>query len=47
MPDAIWNAAAEHFSEEELGAIVLWIATTNFFNRINALVKTPAPQVWG
>ncbi|GAA3449766.1 carboxymuconolactone decarboxylase family protein [Dactylosporangium matsuzakiense] len=46
VPDAIWDAAAQHFTEEELGAIVLWIATTNFFNRINAALKTPAPQQW-
>jgi AhpD family alkylhydroperoxidase len=47
VPDDVWNAAAEHYGEEELGAIVLWIATTNFFNRINACVRTQAPQHWG
>ncbi|MEU7868247.1 carboxymuconolactone decarboxylase family protein [Dactylosporangium sp. NPDC049140] len=47
VPDKIWNAAAEHFKDEELGAIVLWIATTNFFNRINAATRTQAPQNWG
>ncbi|WP_433081236.1 carboxymuconolactone decarboxylase family protein [Dactylosporangium sp. CA-052675] len=47
VPDPIWNAAAEHFKDEQLGAIVLWIATTNFFNRINAATRSQAPQVWG
>ncbi|WP_433611375.1 carboxymuconolactone decarboxylase family protein [Dactylosporangium sp. CA-139114] len=47
VPDPIWNAAAEHFTDEQLGAIVLWIATTNFFNRINAATRTQAPQIWG
>ncbi|WP_432981127.1 carboxymuconolactone decarboxylase family protein [Dactylosporangium sp. CA-233914] len=47
VPDEIWDEAAKHFSEAELAAIVLWIATTNFFNRINAATKTPAPQNWG
>lgn len=47
VPDAIWDAAAEHFTEPELAAIVLWIATTNFFNRLNATTRQPAPQSWG
>jgi AhpD family alkylhydroperoxidase len=47
VPDDIWAAAAEHYSEPELAALVLWIATTNFFNRINATVRTQAPQNWG
>jgi len=46
VPDAVWNAAAEHFKDEELAAIVLWIATTNFFNRINVTTRQPAPQNW-
>jgi AhpD family alkylhydroperoxidase len=47
VPDDIWNAAAAHFDAKQLAAIVLWIATTNFFNRINAATKQPAPQNWG
>ncbi|HEY2672782.1 MAG TPA: carboxymuconolactone decarboxylase family protein [Rugosimonospora sp.] len=47
VPDEIWAAAAAHFSEQELAAIVLWIATTNFFNRLNATTRQPAPQNWG
>jgi AhpD family alkylhydroperoxidase len=47
VPDAIWDAAAKHFSEEQLGAIVLWIATTNLFNRINVTTRQQAPQNWG
>jgi AhpD family alkylhydroperoxidase len=46
VPDDIWDAAAKHFSEAELSAIVLWIATTNFFNRINAATRVQAPQNW-
>jgi hypothetical protein len=30
-----------------LAALVLWIATTNFFSRINATTRQPAPQDWG
>jgi alkylhydroperoxidase family enzyme len=47
VPDDVWAAAAEHFSEKELAGLVLWIATTNFFNRINAATRQPAPQNWG
>ncbi|NES16703.1 MULTISPECIES: carboxymuconolactone decarboxylase family protein [Micromonospora] len=47
VPDEIWNEAARHFGEKELAALVLWIATTNFFNRINATTRQPAPQNWG
>jgi AhpD family alkylhydroperoxidase len=47
VPDEIWDAAADHFSEQELAAIILMIATTNFFNRINATIKEPAGASWG
>jgi AhpD family alkylhydroperoxidase len=47
VPDEIWDDAAKHFNEQELAAIILWIATTNFFNRINATTRQPAPQNWG
>jgi AhpD family alkylhydroperoxidase len=35
VPDAIWDAAAEHFDEAQLGALVLDIATVNLWNRLN------------
>jgi AhpD family alkylhydroperoxidase len=47
VPDEIWAGAAKHFNERELAALVLWIATTNFFNRLNATTRQPAPQNWG
>jgi AhpD family alkylhydroperoxidase len=47
VPDEIWNAAADHYTEQELAAIILMIATTNFFNRINATIKEPAGANWG
>ena len=47
VPDEIWDEAAKHFDEKQLAAIVLWIATTNFFNRINVTTRQPAPQNWG
>ncbi|WP_406040152.1 carboxymuconolactone decarboxylase family protein [Micromonospora sp. NBC_00898] len=47
VPDEIWDAAARHFDEKELAALVLWLATTNFFNRLNATTRQLAPQNWG
>jgi AhpD family alkylhydroperoxidase len=47
VSDEVWDEAARHFEEKELAALVLWIATTNFFNRINATTRQPAPQNWG
>jgi AhpD family alkylhydroperoxidase len=46
VPDEIWAEAAEHYDEKGLAALALWIATTNFFNRLNAITRTQAPQVW-
>lgn len=47
VPDSVWDEAARHYDERQLAALVLWIATTNFFNRLNATTKQPAPQNWG
>ena len=35
VPDEMWDAAAEHFDEAQLGALVLDIATVNLWNRLN------------
>lgn len=47
VTDAIWEEANAHFTEEQLGAINLEIAMTNFFNRINRIIKEPAGKTWG
>lgn len=39
VPDAIWDAAAEHFDETQLGALVLDIATVNLWNRLNIATR--------
>ncbi|WP_067499939.1 carboxymuconolactone decarboxylase family protein [Actinoplanes sp. TFC3] len=46
VSDEVWAAAAKHFGEEQLAAIVLWVATTNFFNRLNAATRQQAPQMF-
>jgi AhpD family alkylhydroperoxidase len=46
VPDEIWDAAADHFDERQLSAIILMVAVTNLFNRINATIKEPAGASW-
>jgi alkylhydroperoxidase family enzyme len=46
VPDEIWEEAARHYDEKVLAALVLWIATTNLFNRVNVTTRQPAGS-WG
>ncbi|MEU1286537.1 carboxymuconolactone decarboxylase family protein [Kitasatospora sp. NPDC005856] len=46
VPDDLWNAAADHFDEEQLSAIILMIGLTNLFNRINTTIEEPAGTTW-
>ena len=46
VPDEIWDEAARHHTEQELAALVLWIATSNLFNRLNAPTRQVA-GAWG
>jgi AhpD family alkylhydroperoxidase len=46
VPDDVWDDAAKHFDEKQLAGLVLWIATTNLFNRLNATTKQLAGAAW-
>ncbi|GAA0587369.1 carboxymuconolactone decarboxylase family protein [Kribbella sandramycini] len=46
VADPTWAAAAEHFDERELSAIILMIGLTNMFNRINATTRAKAGATW-
>jgi AhpD family alkylhydroperoxidase len=46
VPDNIWNEATKHYDEKGLAALVLWIATTNLYNRINVATRQPAGKGW-
>ena len=46
VPDEIWDAAADHYDEKQLAAIILMIAVTNLFNRLNATIRQVA-GAWG
>jgi AhpD family alkylhydroperoxidase len=46
VPDDIWDAVTRHYDERQLAALILWIATTNLFNRLNATTKQVAGAAW-
>jgi len=46
VPDEIWDEAARHYNEPQLAALILWIATSNFFNRLNVPTKPVAGAAW-
>jgi AhpD family alkylhydroperoxidase len=39
VPDEIWQEAARHYSESQLAALVLSIATINAWNRLNVTTR--------
>jgi AhpD family alkylhydroperoxidase len=45
VPDEIYNEAAKYYDEKGLSAIILMIAMTNLFNRINVTVRQSAGEV--
>jgi AhpD family alkylhydroperoxidase len=42
VPDDVWDEAARHYDEKGLAALVLWVALTNLFNRLNVSTRQPA-----
>ena len=42
VPDEIWNEAAKHYQERELAALLLSIALTNVYNRVNVSTRQVA-----
>ena len=44
VPDEIWNEAARHYNEVELASLLLWIATTNVWNRLNVATRQVAGE---
>jgi AhpD family alkylhydroperoxidase len=47
VPDALWDEVAGHFDEKELSGLILTVALTNLFNRINTTIQEPAGTTWG
>lgn len=46
VPDDVWRQAAEHYDEPQLAALLLSIATTNVFNRLNVATAQVAGAWW-
>ncbi len=46
FPTRFWNEATKHYDEKGLAAIILMIATTNLFNRLNATTRQVAGAGW-
>jgi AhpD family alkylhydroperoxidase len=46
VPDEIWDEATRHYNEQQLAAIILMIALTNLFNRVNVTTRQVAGQMW-
>jgi alkylhydroperoxidase family enzyme len=46
VPDEVWDEAARHYDEKALAALVLWIGTTNLYNRLNVTTRQPAGKSW-
>lgn len=44
VPDAIWAEAARHYDEQALGALILWIALANVWNRLNVTTRQVAGE---
>jgi AhpD family alkylhydroperoxidase len=44
VPDAIWEEAARHYDERALGALILWIALANVWNRLNVATRQIAGE---
>src|ERR1700758_512111 len=44
VPDEIWNEAARHYDEPQLASLVLSIAMTNFWNRLNITTRQVAGE---
>jgi AhpD family alkylhydroperoxidase len=51
VTDDAWAAAAKHYDEDQLAALVCLIALINSYNRLNVITRQPAgdykPGQWG
>jgi AhpD family alkylhydroperoxidase len=47
VPDEVWQEAAKHYGEQQLGALVLAIGLVNLWNRVNHSTKQVPGADWG
>lgn len=46
VPDELWDELNDHLDDKSVATVVLAIALTNFFNRLNTTYRTPAGTTW-
>jgi AhpD family alkylhydroperoxidase len=46
VPDGVWDEAARHYDEPAMAALVLSVATSNVYNRVNVSTRQVA-GAWG
>jgi AhpD family alkylhydroperoxidase len=46
VPDEIWDEAVTHYDEQQLAALLLSIALTNVYNRLNVPTRQVAGAAW-
>jgi alkylhydroperoxidase family enzyme len=47
VSDELWTELTKHYTDEQLAGLIHWIATTNYYNRLNTAVREPAgPPSW-
>jgi len=44
-PDEVWEEAARHYTEQELGALVIHVGLVNLWNRVNVATRQE-PAAW-
>lgn len=44
VPDAVWDEACSHYTEGELSALIMGIATINVWNRLNIATRQVAGE---
>ena len=46
VPDEVWDEAARHYDEAQLGALVLSLGLINLWNRVNVTTRQVAGEGW-
>jgi AhpD family alkylhydroperoxidase len=46
VPDDVWAQASKHYDERALSSLILSIAVTNLFNRLNVTTRQVAGAAW-
>jgi len=46
VPDEVWEEAARHYTEQELGALVMQVGLVNLWNCVNVSTRQEPPADW-